>query len=78
MVVQVVLTKNMSVYSKDPETNQQWKPQNETLNFLISVLLTVATLAGFFFQDLVSVDVEISQVKRFDTFTNCYQDDSRQ
>ena len=43
-----------------------------------SVLLLVATLEGFFFQDLVSVDVEISQVKRFDTFTNCYQDDSRQ
>ena len=32
----------------------------------------------FLFQDLVSVDVEISQVKRFDTFTNCYQEDSRQ
>ena len=31
-----------------------------------------------FFQNLVSVDVEISQVKRFNTFTNCYQDDSRQ
>ena len=47
-------------------------------NFLVSVLPIVATLAGFFFQDLVSVDVEISQVKLFDTFTNCYQDDSRQ
>ena len=31
-----------------------------------------------FFQDLVSVDVEISQLKQFDTFMNCYQDDSRQ
>ena len=41
-------------------------------------LLIVATLEGFFFQDLVSVDVEISQVKRFDTFTNCCQDNSRQ
>ena len=68
----------MSVYSKDPKTNQQWKRQNEPWNFLVLVLLIVATLAGFFFQDLVSVDVEISQVKRFDTFTNCYQDDSRQ
>ena len=29
------------------------------LNFLVSALLIVATLAGFFFQDLVSVDVEI-------------------
>ena len=28
-------------------------------------------MVGFFFQDLVSVDVEISQVKRFDTFMNC-------
>ena len=37
-----------------------------------------STLESFFFQDLVSVDVEISQVKRFDTFTNCYQDDSSQ
>ena len=37
-----------------------------------------ATLAGFFFQDLVSVDVEISQVKRFYMLTNCYQDDSHQ
>ena len=26
-----------------------------------------------FFQDLVSVDVEISQVNWFDTFMNCYQ-----
>ena len=48
------------------------------LKLLVSVLLIVVTLAGFFFQDLVSVDVEISQVKRFDTFMNCYQDDSRQ
>ena len=32
----------------------------------VSVLLIVATLIGFFFQDLVSVDVEVSQVKRFD------------
>ena len=44
----------------------------------VSVLLTVATTVGFFFQDLVSDDVEISQVKRFDTFMNCYRDDSRQ
>ena len=44
----------------------------------VSVLLIVATLVGFFLQDLVSVDVEISQVKRFDKFMNCYQDDSRQ
>ena len=44
----------------------------------VLVLLTVATLVGFFFQDLVSVDVEISQVKRFDIFMNCYQDDSHQ
>ena len=35
-------------------------------------------MVGFFFQDLVSVDVEISQVKRFDTFMNCYRDDLRQ
>ena len=35
-------------------------------------------MVGFFFQDLVSVDVEISQVKLFDTFMNCYRDDSRQ
>ena len=38
----------------------------------VSVLLLVC------FQDLVSVDVEISQAKRFDMFMNCYQDDSRQ
>ena len=44
----------------------------------VSVLLIVTTLVGFFYQDLVSVDVEISQVKRFDTFMNCYQDDLRQ
>ena len=44
----------------------------------VSVLLKVTTLVGFFYQDLVSVDVEISQVKRFDTFMNCYQDDLRQ
>ena len=44
----------------------------------VSVLLIVATMVGFFFQDLVSVDVEISQVTRFDTFMNCYRDDSRQ
>ena len=44
----------------------------------VSVLLLVANVVGFFFQDLVSVDVEISQVKQFDTFMNCYQDDSRQ
>ena len=45
-----------------------------------SVLLIVVTLVGFFFQDLVSVDVEILQVKWFDTlnFINCYQDDLRQ
>ena len=47
-------------------------------NFLVSILLIAATLEEFFFQDLVSVNVEILQVKRFDTFTNCYQDDSRQ
>ena len=41
-------------------------------------LKLVPTLAGLFFQDLVSVDVEISQAKRFDMFTNCYEDDSRQ
>ena len=35
-------------------------------------------MVGFYFQDFVSVDVEISQVKRFDTFMNCYLDDSRQ
>ena len=35
-------------------------------------------MVGFFFQDLVSVDVEISQVKRFDRFMNCYRDDLRQ
>ena len=44
----------------------------------VSVLLIIATMVGFFFQDLVSVDVEISQVKRFDTFMNYYRDDSRQ
>ena len=44
----------------------------------VSVLLIVATLVSFFFQDLVSVDVEISQVKLFDTFMNCYQDDTHQ
>ena len=44
----------------------------------VSVLLIVATLVGFFFQDLVPVDVEISQMKRFDTFMNCYQDNSCQ
>ena len=27
-------------------------------------------MVGFFFQDLVSVDVEILQVQRFDTFMN--------
>ena len=27
-------------------------------------------MVGFFFQDLVSVDAEISQLKRFDTFMN--------
>ena len=35
-------------------------------------------MVGFFFQYLVSVDVEISQVKQFDMFMNCYRDDSRQ
>ena len=35
-------------------------------------------MVGFFFQDLFSTDVEISQMKRFDTFMNCYWDDSRQ
>ena len=35
-------------------------------------------MVGFFFQDLVSVDVEISQMKRFDTVMNCYRDISRQ
>ena len=35
-------------------------------------------MVGFFFQDLVSVDVEISQVKRFDTFIELLLDDSRQ
>ena len=35
-------------------------------------------MVRFFFQDLVSVDVDISHVKRFDTFMNCYRDDSRQ
>ena len=69
--------KKMNVYSKDTKKNQQGKPQNEPWNFLVSVLLIVATLAGFFFQDLVSVDVEVSQVKRFDTLTN-YQDVSHQ
>ena len=44
----------------------------------VSVLLSVATLVGLVFQDLVSVDVEVSQVKRFDTFMNCYQDHLRQ
>ena len=44
----------------------------------VSVLLKVATLVGFFFQASVSVDVEISQVKRFDMFMNCYQDNLRQ
>ena len=51
----------MSVYSKDPKANQQGKPQNEPLNLSLSVLLIVATMVGFFFQDLGSVDVEISQ-----------------
>ena len=44
----------------------------------ISDLLLVATMVGFFFQDLVSVDVEISHVKQFGTFMNCYWDYSRQ
>ena len=35
-------------------------------------------MVGFFFQDLVSVDVEILQMKRFDTFINCYRDNLRQ
>ena len=43
----------------------------------VSVLLMVMTMVGFFFQDLVLVHVEISQVKQFDTFMNCYRDDSR-
>ena len=39
----------------------------------VSVLLIVST------QDLVSVDVEISQVERFDRLmNNCYQDNSHQ
>ena len=44
----------------------------------VSVLLIFATTVSFFFQDLMSVHVEISQVKRFDTFMNCYRHDSRQ
>ena len=44
----------------------------------VLILLIVVTMVGFFFQDLVSVDVEISQVKRFDTFMNCYREDMRQ
>ena len=44
----------------------------------VSVLPILTTLVGFFFQDLVSVYVEISQVKQFDKFMNCYQDDLRQ
>ena len=44
----------------------------------VLVLLLVANMVGFFFQDLVSVDVEISQVKRFGTFMNCYREDSHQ
>ena len=42
----------------------------------VLVLLIVATLIGFFFQDLASVDVEISQMERSDMFMNWYQDDS--
>ena len=42
------------------------------------VFLIVAIMVGFFFQDLVSVDLGISLVKRFNTFMNCYRDDSRQ
>ena len=45
----------------------------------VSFGFTTSSNSGWFlFQDLVSVDVEISQVKQFDTFTSCYQDDSRQ
>ena len=44
----------------------------------VSVLLIVTTLVDFFFQDLVSVDVEISPVKRFDTFMNYYHDNLHQ
>ena len=65
----------MSVYSKDPKVNEQGKLQNEPS---VSVLLIVATMVGFSFQDLVSTDEEISQVKQSDTFMNCYPDYSRQ
>ena len=35
-------------------------------------------MVGFFSRDLVLVDVEMSRVKQFDMFMNCYRDDSRQ
>ena len=44
----------------------------------VSVLRNSRDSGGFFSQHLVSVDVEISQVKWFDMYMNCYQDDSRQ
>ena len=44
----------------------------------LSVLLMVATMVCFFFQDLVSVDIEILQAKQFDMFMNYYRDVSRQ
>ena len=44
----------------------------------VSISQTVVALVHFFFQDFVSDDVEISQVKRFDMFMNYYHKDSRQ
>ena len=44
----------------------------------VLVLLIVATMVGFFSRDLVLFNVEMSQVKRFDKFMNCYRDISRQ
>ena len=44
----------------------------------VSVLLTVATMIGFFFSGFSLSRCRNLAMKRFDTFMNCYPDDSRQ
>ena len=68
----------MSVYLKDPKANQQGKPENESLNLFIIGFTNSRDYGRFLFSGFSLSRCRNLAMKRFDTFMNCYRDDSRQ
>ena len=68
----------MNMYSKENKANQQGKPQNEPLNLFIICFTNSRNYGKFLFSGFSLSRCRNLAMKRYDTFMNCYRDDSRQ